>query len=91
MFIVTMPFQEYVNGICILLLLGDIFGLGYLGVPFLIRLLYAALIVLFMLFISGHLIRWILAALIFITVFLFALLTGLVRHYYQKFTKVEEI
>ncbi len=81
---VVITLQDYVYGICVLLLLVDIFGLS--GVPLGARVGIAVLLALIMLFISGQLIRWIVGALIFISVFLFTLIAGIVRHFYRKLT-----
>jgi hypothetical protein len=83
MIVVTVPLEDYLQGICIIALLAEFFFLPEsLGV----RIALAGVIVLVMLFLSGKLLEWIVRALIFLIGLLFTLIFKLVRCIYRQLT-----
>jgi hypothetical protein len=79
--VVTVPFRDYIRGTCILAL---VLELLFLPAPLLPRIAIAGLIVFIMLLLTGKIFQWTIRALTFVSVFLYALITGLIRAKFQR-------
>ena len=84
--VVTIPFEDYVQGLCIIALVAVLFFVPeWSG-----KLVAGGFIVLVMLFLSGKLLEWIVRALIFLIGLFFTLILKLVRYVYRELTTQEK-
>jgi cell division protein FtsW (lipid II flippase) len=82
MIVVTVPRKDYLQGICIILLVVVLFFVP----DWSRRIVGAGFIVLVMLFLSGTLLEWIVRALLLLIGLLFTLIFKLARYIYRQLT-----
>jgi len=86
--VVTVPLEDYLQGLCIVALVVELF---FLPIPLGGRLILAGFIILVMLFLSGKLLEWVVRALIFLIGLFFTLIFKLVRYLYRELTDKGDI